>query len=309
MAYEPKTEAGKEALKAGADPEVIEEQETSGELVDETKDPEEHVVKKPDNIADESATKKPEEEAGKEGDGAGKEDEEAVTPNRTPENMPVWKAKELAKQEAKEAADAARAEAKAEYEAKLADMGTKPGGPTSDDVTKVAEELGMSEEVAKVMIERTAEIVGKRLGIDEIRKSQADSQEQAKAASEEKSYETEWASKNTQDALTAAANGRQITPEIQKKVRELAYTTTYAKYRLSDIINLNQATLFPAPLTEKRTAETGKGGTGHGPSAPKSLDDVSTEELNGMTDAEFDAFSNQLGGKGTRFTRITKPKK
>lgn len=308
MAYEPKTVAGKEALEAGADPEVIEEQEKSGELIDE-KNPEEHVDKKPDNPEDESANKKQEEKSDKEGDGEGKEEDEVVTPDRTPEHMPVWKAKEIAKQEAKEAADAARAEAKAEYDAELAKMGGKQGGPSSDDVTKVAEELGLSEETAKALIERTTEIVSKRLGIDEIRKTQADSQEQAKAVAEEKSYEKEWASKDTQDALAAAASGRQITPEVQKKVRELAYTTTYAKYRIADIVNLNKATLFPAAPTEKRSAEIGKGGAGHGQAPPKSLDDVSSDELNSMTDEEFDAFSNQIGGKGTRFTRITKPKK
>src|SRR3990167_1973237 len=89
MAYEPKTEAGKEAIAAGADPSVIEQQEADGELVDETNLPEEHIerpAKTPEEVAAEA-------EAARVAAGDG-EGDEAKGPDRTVQHIPAWKHKE-----------------------------------------------------------------------------------------------------------------------------------------------------------------------------------------------------------------------
>lgn len=300
MAYEPKTEAGKAAIASGADPAVIEEQEASGELVDvvvEKKPDEQHVEKTAEQIAaDEEAARI----AAEGGEGGG----EGQQPNRTPQSMPMWKHKEELSKLRKELTD----EFDGKLQQELAKATTKVGGATSEDVTKIAEEFNLTPETAGALLDRMTSVVEKRLDLTGIKKTMETVQTREQQVQEEQGFETEWGAQATQDALKAALGDRAVTPEVKAKVKELAYTTTYAKYRLADIIRLNP-TIVPEAPAENRSAEGGKGGAGRGGAAPKSPEDLSPEQINEMSDEEFLAFSNAAGGSQSRFTRTTKPAK
>jgi len=300
MAYEPTSEAGKEALKQGADPTVVEEMEKQGELHEEEP---EHVEKK-----------SPKEESHAEPDEKGKEgEEESVAgdddendpikhPDRTPQSMPVWKHKELLKQETEKI----RAEAQTELDKALAEAATKKGGSTSEDVTKLAEDFSITPEVAEAMLDRMTTIVSDRLDLVGIKRDNEARKETDRQIAEQQGFESEWGAQATQDALKSAAGDRPITEQVKAKVKELAYTTTYAKYRLSDVIKLNLDSVFPAGKTEKRSAEGGSGGTSRGASAPKNLNDTSAADIEAMSPKEFAEFSDALGKSGSRFIRTTK---
>lgn len=298
MAYEPKTEAGKAAIAAGADPEVIEEQEADGSLVDvvEEKPDEEHVEKTAEELAAEAEAARIAEEGAGEG-----EDQQ---PDRTPQSMPIWKHKEELSKLRKELS----AEFDGKLQQELAHAATKVGGATSEDVTKIAEEFNLTPETAGALLDRMTSVVEKRLDLSGIKKTIENVQTREQEAAEQQGFESEWGAQATQDALKTALGDRVITPEVKAKVKELAYTTTYAKYRLADIIRLNP-TIAPAAPVEHRSAEGGRGGAGRGSAAPKSPEDLSPEQINEMSDQEFLEFSNAAGGSQSRFTRTTKPVK
>lgn len=300
MAYEPKTEAGKAAIASGADPAVIEEQEASGELVDvvvEKKPDEQHVEKTAEQIAaDEEAARI----AAEGGEGGG----EGQQPNRTPQSMPMWKHKEELSKLRKELTD----EFDGKLQQELAKATTKVGGATSEDVTKIAEEFNLTPETAGALLDRMTSVVEKRLDLGGIKKTLEGVQTREQEVVEAQGFESEWGAQATQDALKAALGDRAITPEVKAKVKELAYTTTYAKYRLADIIRLNP-TIVPEAPAENRSAEGGKGGAARGSAAPKSPEDLTPEQINEMSDQEFLEFSNAAGGNQSRFTRTTKPQK
>lgn len=305
--FQPTTEAGKKAIADGADPTVVAEMEQDGSLSDVKEEtPAEHIDTKtpqPDDKGDKGPGKKEGADDGnggkKDGDGNGADDSDKG-PNRTPKSLPIWKHKEELKN--------LRDQLTTEFEQKIQDLASKKGGASDTDVHKFAEEFGLTDENAGAMIDRMTGILETRLGISEIRTNEQQRQERDKETQEQQGFAKEWTDKTTQDAITAAANGRQLPSDIQEKVRELAYSTTYARYRLSDIIRLNEATLFPKEVknTPARTAETGSRGASQG-QARKSIEEMTPEEIDGMSDEDFQALSNELGGKGSRFTRTTKP--
>lgn len=303
MAYEPNSEAGKKALADGADPKVVEEMEAKGEL-HETEEPA-HVEKKPDEEEAPKPSEKKDEEA--ESGAAGDDDEEDPLkhPNRTADSMPVWKHKEEMKKEA----DRIRKEAQSELEKALADAALQKGGSTSEDVTKIAEEFNLTPEVAGAMLDKMTGIVKDRLGIDNLVKDNEARKERDQQIAEKEGFESEWGTKETQAALKTIAGDRPITEEVKAKVKELAYTTTYARYRLSDVIQLNQSSVFPVAPSARRSGESGRGGTSRGAaSSPKNLNEVSSEDIENMSAAEFKKFSDELGKDGSRFTRTDVPK-
>ena len=306
----------------GADAEVIEEMRAAGELESATEvetpeggKPAEHVDKPAEEPApsprDKDGEGNGEPPAAGEGEGQGdrpaaSDREGAQPPNREAKTMPVWKAKE----ETKKAVEAATSQLRSEFEAKITELGNKQGGATDEDVAKIAEEFSMKPEAAAALIERVTEAVGKRHGIADIRSTldarAATDREQA----EEQGFETEFNDKVTQEALTAAAGDRQITPEVKSKLKELAYETTYAKYRLTDIIRLESANLFPAAAKPAPSGEGSRGGAGRGQAAKvKSLDETTPEDINTMSDDDFDQFSSEIAGGQSRFTRTVVPKK
>lgn len=308
MAYEPKSQEAKDAIAAGADPAVVEEMENKGEFTPKTGDEKEkepeHVETAEEKIEREKAEGDANEAKGLNRDGSAKkppEDEEH--PGRTATHMPVWKHKE----ETKKAVDAAVAEAKTQFEAELAKMAGKGAGNSAEDISKFAEEFNLTPEVAGSMIDRMVGLIETRAGLPEIRKNIEAGTEAAKAAAEEQGFVKEFEEKSTQDAITAAANGQEVTPEIRKKVKELAYTTTYAKYRLADIIRLEAGTLFPEAPKESVSAERGRGGAGRG-AAAVSITEMTPEQINNLSDEDFRKLSTELGGSGSRFTKITKAK-
>lgn len=298
MAYEPKTEAGKEAVKQGADPEVVEEQEAEGELADsvETK-PVEHIEKTAEEKAAEEAAAT---EAAKKGEG----DDEQALPDRTPQSMPIWKHKEELKKLEKEMEERHASD----LETAVAAAASKQGGATSEDVGKLAEEFNVTPDVAGAMLDRMTTVIENRLGIGELKKDVDAQKLRDKEVTEQQGFEKEWGAQATQDTLKTLFGDKAIGADVKDKVKELAYSTTYHRYRLTDIIRLNP-TLVPESPTERRTAEGGRGGAGRAPAAPKTLDDVTSDDINNMSDDEFQEFSDSLGGKGSRFTRTTKPAK
>ncbi len=307
MAFEPKTEAGKDAIKQGADPAVVEEQEAAGELVDVIEPAAEHVEKKSEegesrNTDDKGQDGEEEPEAS---DDDKDEDDPVKNPDRTPTSMPVWKHKELLKKEE----ERIRAEAQTELEKALAEAATKKGGSTSEDVTKLAEEFNLAPDVAEAMLSKMATIVEDRLGLVGIKKDIDAGKEAQRQAAEEQGFKTELSASDTQEALKTVAGDRPVTQEVVDKIKQLAYSTTYAKYRLTDIIKLNSDSLFGTERKPAKTAESGKGGASRGASAPKSLDEVSPADIENMSPQEFAEFSDKLGGAGSRFTRTSGPAK
>ena len=326
MAYEPKTEAGKKAIADGADLSAIQAMEESGELTDagaEQKPADEHIDTGGGEAEteEEKAAREAQEAEGlvaklkelgvdakaDEGMDALKkklEDAEGEGPDRRPQGMPMWKHKEeLKKQE-----EALAAKHSEDLKAALAAAAAKAGGASDADIKAIADEFNLSPEVAGTLVDRIAGLVEKRVGLPEIRKSVEAGQQQAQAAAEEAGWRTEWSSKDTQDALAAIAGDKQVTAEVEKKVRELAYSTTYARYRLTDIIKLNASSLFPAAPKQQATAERGRGGAGRG-IVQKGIDEMTPEEINALSDEEFLALSDSLGKGNSRFTKVTKPKK
>lgn len=317
MVYEPKSQEAKDAIAAGGDPAVVEEMEKNGELTPPEKDDDKE--KKPEVVETEeqkTAREAKETEAAnvakglnpdgtakapKEGDG---DDDGDKGPDRPVKHIPAWKHKE----ELKKAVDAAVAEAKTEFDKQLASVSGKgSGNATADDVAKFAEEFNLTPEVATAMIDRQAEILEKRLGVSDIRRDVAASKEREREIAEQQGFENEWGAKATQDLLASVANGQAITAEVKERVRELAYSTTYARYRLPDIVRLEASTLFTAPGKEVRTAEAGRGGTARGTPA-KDITEMSGEDINQLSDEEFMKLSNDLGKKGSKYQGITHPK-
>ena len=308
MAYTPTTEEGKKALEAGADLSVIEEMEKEGSLASDDlkkKEPE-HVEKSAEDIAAEEAKAKADADAAAAGDqGTKKEDDQVETPQaRTPNNMPVWKHKE----EMKKAVDAAVEAAQTDFEKRLIEVSGKGGGnATASDVEKFAEEFSITPEAASGMIDRMASLIESRLGVDDLKKENLKRQERDQQLAEEKGFEDEFSNTATNQALTEIAGDRAITKEVKEKVKQLAYSTTYATYRLADIIRLEGASLFPGQPQERKTAEISRGGSGRG--APqKKVTEMSAADLNDLSDDEFMKLSNDLGKGGSKYQGITRVK-
>ena len=260
MAYEAKTEAGKLAISEGADPDVVEAQEKEGTLTDAPGDGKEKEKKGAEHVETPATppAKTPaadkeqgDDKGGEGGDGKGKEGKgEGVggdePPDRIPQSMPVWKHKE----ELKKLRDELEAGNASAIEQAVAAAVAKQGGATSEDVTKLAEEFNLTPDVATAMIDRITSAIEKKLGLSDIRKSVEEGAETRKRQQEEEGFMNEWGSKATQDALKSLAGDKPITDEIRAKVKELAYRTDYARYRLPHIIQLEAANIFSAPAAK-----------------------------------------------------------
>ena len=297
MAYEPQTEEGKAAIAAGADPSVVEQQEADGELVDGAKTPEAAPA--------EAEPPKPEGEAEPPkvpGEGEG---ESERPPEREARHIPAWKHKEELKQLEK----TLREEFSGELQRELARLSTQEGGSTPEDAAKIAEEFGLTPESATALLDRMAKVVETRLDITGLKRDNEARKESDKKNAEQQQYQAEMASAETQNALKAVAGDRPITQEVLAKLAELAYTSTYTQYRLTDIIRLEAGALFPEPQGPAPTAERGRGGAARAPAAPKTLDDVTPDQIDAMSDEEFREFSTRIGGSGSRFSRTDAPKR
>jgi hypothetical protein len=300
MAYEPKTEAGKKAIANGADPDVIEEQEADGTLIDvaEDKKPDEqHVEKTAEELAAEAEAARIAAEKAK-----GEEDPEK--PGRTPQSMPIFMHKEKLK-ELREEMEARHA---TELETALAKAASQKGGTTPEDVSKLAEEFNVTPEVAGAMLDRMTSVIESRLGINEIKTTIATSQQRDREIKEAQGFEAELGGQAAQDALKVVLGDKPVTAEVKAKVKELAYTTTYANYSVADIIRLNPTLIAPVAPSGRQSAESGKGGAGRAPASPTTLDDLTPEQVENMSDSEFEEFTTRIGGGNSRFTRSTVPK-
>lgn len=309
--YVPTTEAGKEAIANGADPDVVRDMEADGELRPGSEEGSpEHI----DNgEGGDKGTKKPEEGAG---DGTAKptdkapnaEDDEAPGVNREVKTIPAWKAHEMVKKAKEDAERETRAALESEFEAKIKAAGDKPGGATDDDVQKIADEFGLKPEVIPAFIERIGGVVSKHIKVETLseqdRRAIDSIAEAQKKQAESEGFNKEFTDVATQEALRLASGGKQVTADVIEKVKGLAFSSTYHTYRLADIIRLEASNLFPR---ESKSAESGKGGLSRG-TPSKSIDEMSPDEILNMPDDEFDALSTALSGGQSRFTKSTVPR-
>lgn len=308
--FVPQTEAGKKALADGADAEVVKSMEEDGSYSDEgdTKEPE----KKPEHVE-----KKDDDEAGDGGDGKApdgkKEDGDEVVepegPNRRVEHVPAWRAKEDSKKARDEGIAEGKKLAEEEFNKKIAEAGNRPGGANADDVKSIAEEFGLREDLVPAFIERIGGIVAQKVKVDlkpEDRAILESARNREQREKEIEGFNNEWADAVTRDALTAAAGGKEITEDVKNKVKELAYSSTYHRYRLSDIIRLEAPQLFPKG---SKSAEHGRGGTDRGGQTAKTIDSMSPEDVMNLSDKEFEELSDSMAKGQSRFTRTEVPKK
>lgn len=313
--YTPVTEAGKEAIANGADPKVVEQMEKDGELSNdndskedkkETPQEEHFEDKKPD----ESESKKDDDDSGddKKDDKSEDKDEEEEPENngRTPKFMPTWKHKE----ELKKAEERIRVEFEQKFKdakEEIQNLANKPGGASDEEVTKLADELGFNVEATQKLVDRITDLSVKKLGIGDIKKTVDDIVKQSNEKKEEQGFEEEVSGQDTLKAIKSVIGDRVITPEEKAKIKTLAYTTTYAKYRLADIIKLESTNIFGENPTQKQTAEKGKG-TARG-QGQKPVTEMSSDELAEMSDDEFLKLSNELGKTGSRYDMRSSKKK
>lgn len=303
MAYEPKTAEGKQALTDGADPKVVEGMEEDGTFATPIEE------KKPEHV-DKPGDQQPAED---ELDENGQPKKPTVDRPVETSTIPEWKRKEELKKAREEGEEAGRTTATAEFEQKLQEAGGKKDGATQEDVEKIAEEFSMKPEVVSAFIERLGGVVAKSIkpaesvGLSSEDRAVLDgAAEREKAAKEQEGFDKEFSDPSTTAALTEASGGKEVTAEVRARVRQLAYTDTYHRYRLADIIRLEASKLFP---TGETTAEVGRGGAGQGKGAAKSIDDLTPDEILNMPADEFKALSDRLGGGQSRFTRTVVPKK
>lgn len=289
MTYEAKTDEGKKMIADGADPEVVKGVEEEAGTTPEPKVPE-HV----ENPEEDKPEEKPDKVV----------PEETEQPiDRTPQHMPIWKHKE----ELKKREEELQTEFQTKLEEAVKVASHKPDGATNEDVNKLAEEFNLTPEVASSMIDRMAQVVSSRIGIDDIRKNTEAIKEERRLAAEETGFENEFVSEDTTKAIESAANGKSITSDVKKRIKEFAYSTTYAKYRLADIVRLEADNLFP-DKSESRPAESSRGGSARG-SAQKNIAEMSPDEINSLSDAEFVKLSNELGKEGSKYGHITRVKR
>lgn len=299
-------------IQQGADPSVVEDMEKElGLDVSDDKD------KKPDEHIEEGDedTKKPKGDEGDlDPDKKPKEGEEDLgnedgkpTPNRPVEHIPAWKVKELQKKAREEGLAEGKSQAQIEFESKLIETGAKPGGATDDDIQKIADEFGLKPEIIPAFIDRIAGAVSSKIKLpDDVAQATERIREQDRQTKEAEGFEKEWTDPATVAALKAISGGREVTNEVREAIKQLAYTSTYHRYRISDIVRLEGSKLFPPK--ESKSAEAGRGGVGRGQEV-KSIDEMSPEDVLNMPDDEFERLSNELGGKGSKFIKTSKAKK
>lgn len=298
-------------IQQGADPSVVEDMEKELGLDvsdDKDKKPDEHIeegdedTKKPKgDEGDLDPNKKPkegEEDLGNEG---------KPNPDRPVEHIPAWKVKELQKKAREEGLAEGKSQAQIEFEAKILETGAKPGGATDDDIQKIADEFGLKPEIIPAFIDRIAGAVSSKIKLpDDVARATERIREQDRQAKESEGFEKEWTDPATVAALKAISGGREVTNEVREAIKQLAYTSTYHRYRISDIVRLEGSKLFPPK--ESKSAEAGRGGVGRGQEV-KSIDEMSPEDVLNMPDDEFERLSNELGGKGSKFIKTSKAKK
>ena len=287
----------------GADVEIYKAQVEAGEVEPKYKEEpaKEHIDTEP----------KPADPKGDEGDGKDKPEGEIVDgekgqPNRPIEHIPAWKHKEELKKAREQAAAEARAEANTEFEKRLIDAGQKPGGATGEDIDGIAAEFGLDPNLVPAFIDRLAGAVSSRVKLpDEFVQATNDIKEQQRQVKESQGFEDEWAGEETRSALASISGGKEISAGIKEKIKELAYTPTYHRYRIADIVRLEGSKLLPAK--ESKSAEAGRGGASRGTASPK-IEEMSPEDIYNLPDDEFNRLSDELGKSGSRFIKTTKKK-
>lgn len=301
-------------IQQGADASVVEDMEKELGLDvgdDKDKKPDEHI-----DEDDEDPTKKPKGDEGgdldpdkkpKDGEEDLEDKDGKPTPDRPVEHIPAWKVKELQKKAREEGLAEGKSQAQIEFESKLIETGAKPGGATDDDIQKIADEFGLKPEIIPAFIDRIAGAVSSKIKLPEdVAQATERIREQDRQAKEAEGFEKEWTDPDTQSALKAVSGGKEVTNEVREAIKQLAYTSTYHRYRISDIVRLEGSKLFPP--RESKSAEAGRGGVGRGQEV-KTIDDMSPEDVLNMPDDEFERLSNELGGKGSKFIKTSKAKK
>src|SRR3990167_890274 len=246
----------------GADPEIIAQMRKDGIAIPGDETPEKKSEAEPEKKPEE----KKEEPDPKPGEKKDDEDDEAGRdPNRPIRSIPVWKHKDQLKDVERKHQEEIQG-LRSEFEDKIKTLSEKPFEKridTSYDVKELADEFGIAPEAISKLADRIAKKVQDEIKLpDDVSKKLEAFQERERQVSEEQGFEKEW---ETAAELIRKENKDLSDAEIsaaKAKVKELAYTETYARYRLTDILRLESANLLPQK--GKKTAEPGRGGSQDG---------------------------------------------
>ncbi len=267
---------------AGADPEVI-----ARMAKDNVVEPPKKDEAKPEPKEEEKPkTDDKEEEASEEFEVEETEDEkdEAEPKGRPVKFVPAWKVEVERKRFEKQIADLT-AKAKADVKS-----GDATETKVVEDIKQLADKWGVKDEFLK---EFTESILTKVKLPDDIQGKLTAFEEAQRKQKEEEGFNNEYSS-------VAKEFPELDAPEVKAKLRRLAYTEEYARYKLKDIYLLNKEHLVTA---RKVSAEAGKGGTSAG---SVDFDNVTAEQVANMDKTTFEAFSNYMAKKGGNRLMFTK---
>lgn len=288
----------------GADSEIIAQMRKEGMEIpgDETPEKKPEVTPEPEKKPEEKK-EEPDPKPGEKKDG---EDGEEHDPDRPIRTIPVWKHKDQLKDMERKHQEEIQG-IRTEFQGKIDELSKKPleeRVDTSDDVKELADEFGIAPEAISRLADRIARNVRSSIKLPEdVSKKLEAFQERERQVTEEQGFEKEWENatdfirKENKDLSDAEISA------VKAKVKELAYTETYARYRLTDILRLESANLLPQK--GRKTAEPGKGGSQAG---DKVVDysKITDDDLKNMSSAEFEKYSEFMAKQGSRYTRITR---
>ena len=186
----------------------------------------------------------------------------------------------------------------------------------TDEVKKVAEKWGVEPEMVLeiiALVPKPAEVKPTDTMSDEDKETLKKQRERDEAEHQTNLFNTEFVGS---DEKPGVANNE----EIKKLVEDRGYTLeqakaklydfvfstageAYAKIPLSEILQMKLSTLLPQ---KKKSAESGRGGTGSGAGGKSDKKGIPTkEEMDAMSDEEFLKQSNELGkGSGMEIRRV-----
>ena len=185
----------------------------------------------------------------------------------------------------------------------------------TDEVKKVAEKWGVEPEMVLeiIALAKPAESKPTDSMTEEDKETLRKSRERDETEHQTNLFNTEFVGS---DEKPGVANNEEIKKlvedrgytleEAKAKLYHFVFSTAgeaYAKIPLSEILQMKLSTLLPQ---KKKSAESGRGGTGSGAGGKSDKKGIPTkEEMDAMSDEEFLKQSNELGkGSGMEIRRV-----
>jgi len=234
--------------------------------------------------------KEPEEEPKKEDKGEeGKEEEPPK--GRTPQFMPVHK-------HTSEKNEWRKKEAELTTEIEKLKSGSKPDAPAAAEVTdewidEMATKHNTNPEFIKDLVGNLAKS-GKFGAVSDDIAKELDllkSERAAIAAEKQKATEERMFQEDLANTLKASPDIPD-TPEVREKIKELAYSTEYANYKLADIIRLHKDDI--APIATKGAEKSRMSGQ---TADVVDFDNLSEEEFQRLSPKQLDEFNAYMAKK------------